>query len=97
MADDRLLTTEELETIRAGRWGMPEWAEDRIYSHTNIVFSWRDRFRLLLTGKCWLEVKTTVEHAPGRMESTSQVHVLGRHWPWQRRGGLGYAEMPERR
>ena len=76
-----------------GRGDLPDWAEDRLYTHVDIVFSWRDRGRLLLSGKCRVEVRNTVEHAPGRHETTSAVHVVPRRWPWSPRLQLGYAEI----
>ena len=44
------------------------WWRDILASHTDISFSWKDRLRLLFSGKARVSLFTRCEHAPGRVE-----------------------------
>lgn len=57
---------------------LPKWAKDRIRSNIEFDFDWRDRLKLLLTGKLSVRIETTCEGLPGRVESETQ-HWL--QWP----------------
>ncbi len=74
---------------------LPEWAKDRIYTDVVCHIGWLDRFRLLVQGQFTVEVRNTVEHAPGRVETTSAIRFPHHCWPWRRHKHIGYeAELP---
>lgn len=77
-----------------GRGDLPEWAEDRIHVHIDVHLGLWDRLRILVTGLCFVRAELTVEHAPGRMESTSTATVARVVWPWTRKGGGYVTESP---
>jgi hypothetical protein len=78
-----------------GRGDLPEWAEDRISTHVDVHLDWRDRLRILVTGVCYVRAEVTVEHTPGRMESTSAATVARVVWPWTDRRGGYVTENPK--
>jgi hypothetical protein len=72
---------------------LPEWAKDQLTSVVRVQFDWRDRLRLLILGRCTVEVRVDVENAPGKHSSMSIVRVDRIHqwirWSWQKRMGFG--------
>lgn len=56
----------------------PDWAKDQVVVQVDVQFDWRDRLRLLLSGKLWLTVRTWTEVPPGRVDSYTTVRVLRR-------------------
>lgn len=58
--------------------------EDANYCCTDVVavLDWRDRLRLVLTGRLSIAVRVRTQHDAGRVEGRSAVKVMG--WGWQR-------------
>ena len=72
---------------------LPGWAEDRIYNDVHVHIGWVDRLRVLFQGELIVDVRNTVEHAPGRIETETGVRLPHRCWPWHKH--LGYdAQAP---
>lgn len=44
---------------------LPTGYEDALYTHTTIVFDWRDKLKILFGYKVELRTQTYCEHAPG--------------------------------
>lgn len=62
---------------------LPEPYEDAVCNDIEIHFDWRDRLKVLLGGTVHVDVRTLVEHRPGKMETATRVNVV-RRWPWQK-------------
>lgn len=52
---------------------MPEWAKDGIMSNIDISFDWKDRIRILLTGRVHVRGWIPCEHPPGKVETFASV------------------------
>ncbi len=51
-----------------------------LVANTAVMFDWRDRLRVLLTGRVHVHVRTRTEVPAGRVESRAAVKVMG--WGW---------------
>ena len=71
---------------------LPEWAEDRIYTEVVCYIGWFDRLRLLVQGKLTVEVRNTVEHAPGKIQTESACRFPHACFPWHKH--MGYEAAP---
>lgn len=58
-----------------GRRGIPDWAGDQIRNRTTCHFSFMDRLRILFGMTVEVSIRLNVEHAPGKMETLSDVYV----------------------
>ncbi len=58
--------------------------DDAKYTCSDIVcvFDWKDRLRLLITGRLSIALRVKTEHDAGQVEGRSAVRVMG--WGWQR-------------
>lgn len=66
-------------------WDDPEKDGDDHYVITEVVvvFDWKDRLRLMLTGCLSVEVRVKTQHDAGNTEGRSAVKVMS--WRWQPR------------
>lgn len=65
-------------------WDAPDKTEDDHYCCTDVVvvLDWKDRLRMLVTGRLGVAVRVKTEHDAGRVEGRTAVKVMG--WGWQR-------------
>jgi hypothetical protein len=54
----------------------PEWAPGALSTETRIVLDWRDRLRVLLSGRMMVSLKTKTDVPVRRALSVSSVSVL---------------------
>jgi hypothetical protein len=71
---------------------LPEPYKDGIYSDIEIRLGWRERLHALIDGIVYVNVRTLVEHSPGKMETETRVKVSRWFWPWAKRLELGTVE-----
>ena len=76
-----------------GLGGLPEWAQDEIFTRTEIRFGTWDRMKLLLFGRAVVEVAVATEHLPGRTESVRCSYIPRVKWPWRRERGYEIKEL----
>ena len=64
-------------------WDEPGKDSDDHYviSHVVVVFDWKDRLRLLLTGRLSTTVRVKTEHDAGKTEGRTAAKVMG--WGWR--------------
>ena len=72
----------------------PEWAEDQLMHDIEIHLGWKDRIKTLLGFTINVEMYINVEHAPGRMEGTTDISIRRPLW-WPRRNRLKYGIVNE--
>jgi len=67
-----------------GPWDEPDKDDDDKYTCSDIVavLDWKDRLRLLVTGRLSVALRVKTEHDAGRVEGRSAVKVMG--WGWVR-------------
>lgn len=53
-------------------------AEDVVTCRTAVSLSWRDRLRVLVSGRLWVETRTATEYVVGRSETTSTAYPTWR-------------------
>lgn len=59
---------------------LPEWAKDRLTTHVDIHFDWKDRLKILFGPTVFVTVKVDTENLVGRNEGQSRISV-GRIFP----------------
>lgn len=47
---------------------LPSWAKDGVYTHVDVDWDWKDRLRILITGKSSIRAMLACEEPPGRVQ-----------------------------
>lgn len=71
---------------------LPDPYTDGIYGDVEIHLGFLDRLHVLIDGVVYVNVRTLVEHSPGKMETETRIKVSRWRWPWAKRIQLGVVE-----